>query len=540
MTASRLLSLLVVLLLTGAVRAEQPLHQRIDALIAKGLPNFTAVASPRADDAEFLRRVYLDLIGILPTSNEARTFLDDQAADKRTKLIDQLLASPEHARHMATVFDVMLLERAKTQNVPAATWQNYLRESFAANKPWDVLVREILTADGSDPKTRPAARFLIDRGEPHLMTRDIGRLLLGVNLQCAQCHDHPKVEDYKQAHYYGIYAFLGRTATVNDPKLKLVVLSEKADGVTTFQSVFDPKKETMTGEPRLFGGKVVADRPVEKGKEYVIAPPAKGAERAVPTYRRRSQLGPLLASAEIRAFPRNIANRLWAHLLGRGLIDPLDLDHSYNPPSHPELLDLLASEIAGHHFDMRYLLREIALSETYQRSSLPTAKGTGVEADRFATAQLKPLSPEQLTRSLMQATGYLANQRLALGAKATEASLYARIAPVLTPFANAFASEPGEAESFDARAEQALFLGNGPTLKGWLAPAGLNLTVRLARAATPEALAEELYLSVYTRRPAAEETKLVTEFLAARSDKPQALQDLVWALLASAEFRFNH
>jgi hypothetical protein len=544
MPVRRLLSLLAFLLLLGAsavARADKPLHQRIDDLIAKGLPNFAEVAAPLADDAEFLRRLYLDLTGTIPPTETVRAFLDDKNPDKRAKLIDQLLASEEHARYMATVFDVMLMERRTTQNVPSAAWRDFLRENFAANKPWDVLVREILAADGSDPKTRPAARFFLDRGgEPNLLTRDVGRLFLGVNLHCAQCHNHPRVEDYKQAHYYGIYAFLGRTSMVNDPATKMTVLSEKADGEATFQSVFDPKKVTMTGQPSLFGGKVVADPMIEKGKEYVVAPPAKGPGRAVPTYSRRSQLGPALATAENTAFKRNIANRLWAVMMGRGLVHPLDMDHSDNPPSHPELLDLLADEIAARKFDMRGFLKELALSKTYQRSSLPSPKGADIAPDRYVVAKLKPLLAEQLAFALMEATGFTDGQRQALGAKPAEAALYARLAPNATPFVNAFGSEPGTAENFDARVEQALFLANGPTLKAWLAPAGTNLTARLLKAPTPEALAEELYLSIYTRKPSAEETKVVTAFLAKRADKPQAMQDLAWALLASTEFRFNH
>jgi len=539
MLLPRTLFLVGFLSLVGTLRAEPPLHQRIDALVVAGLPNYAEAAAPRCDDAEFLRRVSLDLIGTIPPAGEVRAFLNDAAPEKRTKLVDRLLDSPEHARHFATVIDVMLMERRATQNVASADWRDYLRESVAANKPWDALVREILSSDGADPKTRPSGRFLLDRaGEPHLITRDIGRLLLGVNLQCAQCHDHPRVEDYKQAHYYGIYAFLGRTGLVTDPTLKLAVLTEKADGEATFQSVFDPKKETMTGQPRLPGGKLVADAMVEKGKEYVIAPPAKGPGRAVPTYSRRVQLAPVLATGDNIAFKRNIANRLWAHLMGRGLVHPLDLDHGDNPPSHPELLDLLAEEV-GHKFDLRSLLREIALSETYQRASLPTEKGKDVAADRFVTAKLKPLTPEQLAFALMQATGFTDIQRTALGAKVTEDALHARIITGVGPFVVAFGTEPGTPESFDARVEQALFLANGPSLKSWLTPGGGNLTDRLLKAA-PEAFAEELYLSVYTRKPTPDEAKLIANFLARREDKPRAVQDLVWALLATTEFRFNH
>jgi hypothetical protein len=217
------------------------------------------------------------------------------------------------------------------------------------------------------------------------------------------------------------------------------------------------------------------------------------------------------------------------------------MDHPANPPSHPELLDLLAREFAAHKFDVRWLLRELALSQTYQRSSeLPTG-AEPPRPDRYTTALIKPLSPEQLAWSLMQATGLTDAERHALGGKATEAALYARLSGNEAPFVTAFANPPGSAQQFDARVEQALFLANGSIVRGWLAPRPGNLTDRLARLQSADALAEELYLSVLTRLPGAEERQDVADFLAARAkDRPAALQDLVWALLTSAEFRFNH
>src|SRR3954469_1829371 len=197
----------------AAPASAQPLHQRVDALVAAGTPDFEKIAAPLADDAEFLRRVYLGLIGIGPNPEQARAFLADRSPGKREKLIDRLLSSPEHARHFANVLDVMLMERRPQKGVAPDVFREYLRESVAANKPWDQLVREILSADGSDPKSRPAARFLLDRdGEPHVLTRDVSRLFLGMDFQCSQCHDSPIISDYKQDLYYGLYAFLNRTA----------------------------------------------------------------------------------------------------------------------------------------------------------------------------------------------------------------------------------------------------------------------------------------------------------------------------------------
>ncbi len=542
-----LLTACLVGYVASAALAEAPLHERIDALITAGK---STPAAPQVTDAEFLRRVYLDLTGMIPTASAAREFLKDQAADKRARLIDRLLTSPDHPRHLQHVFDRILMERRREQHVPHAQWLEYLYTSFAANKPWDVLVREMLAADGADPKLRPAAKFYLDRGgEPNLLTRDVGRLFLGMNLQCAQCHDHPLIKGYLQDHYQGLYAFLNRTSLFTDGK-KGALLAEKAEGEVSFQSVFDPAKVTKTAAPRLPGLAPVAEPKIEKGKEYVVAP-AKGV-RPVPKFSRRAQLAERIAATDNVRFRRNGANRLWALMLGRGLVHPVDLDHENNPPSHPELLTLLGEEFAAHKYDIRYLLREVALSQTYQRTSeLPPGAGD-VPPQTFAVAALKPLSPEQLAFSLMQATGLTDVERQNLVKDALEGTfvwhmaklaLYAKLSGNVTPFINTFGSQPGQSEDqgFDATIDQTLFVRNGALIRGWLAPRTGNLVDRLSRLQDARALAEELYLSVLTRLPTEEEHKEVADCLQRRSaDRAQALQDMAWALLASAEFRFNH
>ncbi len=244
-----------------------------------------------ASDAEFLRRIYLDLLGTIPTPTEARAFLADQMPNKRTRLIDRLLASPEHARYLANVLDVMLMERRPARNANLSQWTEALRQATASNRPWDVLVRDILSCDSGDPKTSGLARFLLDRdAEPNLVTRDISRLFLGTNLQCAQCHDHPRVEEYRQEHYYGLFAFVSRTQLVRPKGSKLAMLAEKADGEVTFQSVFDPAKTTKATGPRIPNGPALKETPPEKGKEYLVAP-APGV-RFVPRYSRATALAP--------------------------------------------------------------------------------------------------------------------------------------------------------------------------------------------------------------------------------------------------------
>ena len=316
---------LTLLGLSAAAGADETLRAKIDRAIEAKLDGPVA---PPATDGEFLRRARLDLTGRIPTAEEAREFLDDPSPYKRVKLIDRLLASPEFARRMQEVFDVMLMERRDDKFVPSADWREYLRKSFADNKPYDRLVREILSSDGVDPATRPAAKFVLDReAEPNLVTRDVGRMFLGRDFQCAQCHDHPLIDDYKQAHYYGIFAYVSRTVLFDDPKGGKV-LGEKADGDVTFASVFKKGLTHRTG-PRVLDGTPEADPAPAKGQEYVVTPNDK--VRPVPVFSRKARLAPALTSGAVREFDRNIANRLWAVLMGRGLVHPFDLDHGENP-----------------------------------------------------------------------------------------------------------------------------------------------------------------------------------------------------------------
>lgn len=529
---------LVLIAVVGQAADQQPpLHVRIDRLIA-ARPGFDQQAAPLASDSEFLRRVYLDLTGTIPTVAEVRAFLDNPSPTRRTEVIDRLLSSPEYARHMQNVFDVLWMERRPEKYVKRAEWQEYLRSSFQANKPWDELVREILSADGAEPKLRPAARFVLDReAEPNQLTRDISRLFLGMNLHCAQCHDHPLVDDYLQEHYGGIFAFLNRTFLF---KVKNeTMLAEKAEGEATIQSVFDPKKVTRTMQPRLPGRPALAEPKFDKGQEYAVAP-AKDV-RPVPKFSRRAQLAQQITDSDNVLFRRNAVNRLWAHMMGRGLVEPLDMHHSSNPPSHPELLTLLADEFLAMKFDVRAFLRELALSQTYQRASEPPA---GVsDPPVFGVASLKPLPPESFALAVMQATGFIDAERQALADKLTEPALYARLAGGINAFAATFGGPAGQPEGkqLEVTIDQTLFLLNGDLVRGWLTPRAGNLADRLQKLADPAALADELYLSVLTRPPDEAERKEVIAYLSDRSpDRLAAIQELIWALLASAEFRFNH
>jgi hypothetical protein len=547
---------------TGA--GAEPLHRRIDRTVEATLNGEPAAP---ATDAEFLRRVCLDLAGMIPSSAEARAFLDDPSPYKRMRLIDRLLDSPEYARRMQDVFDVMLMERRDDVNVLGADWRDFLRRAFALNVPYNRLVAQILDADGTDQETRAAAKFALDRqGDANLLARDVGRMFLGRDLQCAQCHDHPLIDDYKQAHYYGIYAFFSRTTVFTDPKTGLV-LAEKAEGDVTYRSVFKKKVSHKTG-PRVLDGPELAEPHVAQGAEYLLAPDKENKTRPIPRHSRRAILAKLVASGSLPEFDRNIANRLWAFLMGRGLVHPLDLHHGENPPAHPELLDLLAREFHAMDYDVKAFLRELALSRVYQRSSEPpSGGGTSEETGAaLAVAPLKTLSPEQLAWSVMRGLGIVDQSRRRVRASlddddpklrailATDATRQALRLTLLeervhdqlqgnvAPFVHQFAAAAGQPQNVsDPTVHQALFLSNGHHIQAWLAPSEGSLIARLEAQADASAIAEELYLSIYSRRPTEEERTEAGRYLAQRGTaRVPALQEMAWALLASTEFRFSH
>jgi hypothetical protein len=379
---------------TKAAEAE-PLHSQIDRLLDEA--HSTGKSLP-ASDPEFLRRASLALSGMIPTAAQARVFLADPSPEKRTRLIDQLLASPEYVRWMTVRLDVMLMERRGEKHGKVAEWRAYLEESVAANKPWDQLVREMLSYDGADEKTRGMGRWLLEReGDPHATTRDVGRIFLGRDMGCAQCHDHPRIADYLQRDYYGIEAFFCRTSLFRPDDNKPGNLAEGVEGEATFTSVFT--KVGGSTRPRLLGDAELADPAIAPADQWVVAPDPKDKnKRPVPKFSRRAQLVTVLGDGHHPAFRRNIANRLWAFVFGRGLVEPLDLHHSGNPATNPELMDMLSQGIADLKFDMKAFLRELALTRAFQESMelpIPTpqvaevvsAKIPKLEEDAKALAQ---------------------------------------------------------------------------------------------------------------------------------------------------------
>ena len=549
----RITSLLVFLILADAANAQEivPLHQQVDQLIDASQGDLASHASSRSGDAEFLRRIHLDLAGQVPGHEEAEQFLTDEDPAKREKLIDHLLASPRHARHLQHHLDVMLMQRLPKKHIEPVQWQEYLYRSVLENKPWNQLVEEILTADGVDKESRSSARFMLARDlNFDDTTRDIGRIFLGRDMQCAQCHDHPSIDDYLQRHYYGITAFLKRSYLFKDSKSGETSIGEKAEGGVKFTSVFTNEEDSTS--PRLLDLPAIEDP--EVAEEPYVSKPEKES-RGVPKYSRRLQLAPIIISAQNRNFRINIANRCWAMVMGRGLVEPLDMMHSTNPPTHPELLELLADELLDNGYDLRALIRQLVLSETYQRSGEQVEREQALPKHLYLYAELKPLTPEQLAWSTMQSVGLAAatrREQVALLKKDNPsfdpdnaemaATLESAVNTALQAHVDSFVAIFASGTSlFSATASQALFLENGELITDWLKPANSNLLDRLKDVEELELVAQQLYFSLLSRPPTSGESASLVSFL--EQFGPQRIAGITQAtraILCSAEFRFNH
>jgi hypothetical protein len=524
--------------------AAESLPEQVDRLIAAKAGAQTLASA--ADDAEFLRRVSLDFAGDLPSGAEARAFFADTAGDKRAKLVKKLIAAPRFSERLADAFHVMLMER-RGEN---ADWRAYLVEAFKENKPWDVMAREILSPDFLDAKQRGAGYFATQRldkvGQQTTdypgLTRDAGRMFMGVDLQCAQCHNHLTVKGYKQADFNGLFvAFQNAKLEKAAGEYKTAWLSEGAlTAKYDFVSVLTQVKG-QTG-PRVPFSEEVAIPDLKGDDVWLVKPDRKKAVIGQPKFSPMKEVAKGVATKDNPWFVRNIANRVWWIMMGRGLVEPLDLQHSGNPASHPELLDLLAEQLVAHNFDLKWLIHELALTQTYQRSSQMPAGAKPPAEELFAVAKERPLSAEQLGRAFLRATGEWDRVSENKKAEASDDAKKYALADFQGAFRMAFANAPKEPElTVNPTLKSALFLRNSEQVLWALKARPDNLVARLAATTDNAQVAEELYLSILTRLPSAEEKAEVAAWLEKRSaDRPRAVGDYAWALLSSAEFFCNH
>lgn len=521
----------------------------IDDQIVQSLKSKKITPAARAEHVDLVRRIYLDVLGRIPTSGEAQAYLSDPAKDKHHRLIDALLAHEEMPVYWATVFDDWLCGSALERDFGRDGFRNYLEASLRANRPWHEWAREMLAPDLADERQRGAAYFLAvrirsgDNAEKlDNLTGAVATGLFGIQLQCAKCHDHPFVPEIRQDHYYGLAAFLGRTqeARVKDTPL----IREKAEGEVTFITT---KKEEKTAQLMFLDGRLVEElpRPDDRNEWYV-----KGSDGLpdVPYFSRRAALAKYALSAESPYFKRAIVNRLWKKLLGRGLVEPVDQMHAANPASHPALLERLGDDFAAHQFELRRLMAAIFHSEAYLRSSRWSEAGERPRATEYAVGLLKPLSPDQLAMSVGVATGHYAQFQVKLerdkqGRKidavtpAIARRHYARERDV-QDFAARFRTQ---GDTFDASASQALFVSYHPQITKYLESTKGSLVERLVTETDFSTSAREAYWNILSRPPQETDLAQLVDYQSASTpSRLELCRELVWALIYSAEFRFNH
>jgi hypothetical protein len=500
---------------SAAVAQTKPFARRIDEAIDARLRTENVAASPRCDDAEFLRRVYLDLTGHIPSAEQAVAFLDSRAADKRAKLIDELLASADYGKHQADIWQALLMPRTSDNRfLPFNKMTAWLETRFNNNVPWDRLVRDILTAEG-DLEKNGAVVYYLANAAPDKLTDNATRMFLGVQLQCAQCHNHP-FTDWKQDAYWGMAAFFTKVRIVGAPRQVI-----RQGGTLAIN-------ENGKGRPiRLpISAKRVPPKFLQGDAPKVAA---EGAYRPL--------LAEWMTDKKNPYFSRAMVNRLWAQLFGRGLVNPIDDMHDGNKASHPQLLADLSAEFAANGFDVKQFLRSVCNSETYQRTSKPVAGNRDAGAELFSRMAIKVLTPEQLYDSLTQILGApnQANFQRRLG-NAVQAAVRRNLTPRTLFVAFFKGDENAEATEYQAGIPQVLRMMNGPQMNN-----AALLTPLLQSGKTTEQIVEHLYLTVLSRRPTGHERERTLALLRKHVDEPrQAYGDILWVLLNSSEFTLNH
>lgn len=475
--------------------------------------------SELSSDSEFIRRASLDLTGKLPSPTRVREFLANGTADKRAQLVEELLAQPEWADRWALVWADLLRPNPDRVGVKSVyVLDQWLRESFRTNKPYDQFVREILTVTGSTHRDGPAVIFR-DRREPADLTTAISQVFMGVRLECAKCHHHPN-ERWSQGDFYQLAAFF------KDVRRKGTGVSPPISGSPEFV-YFQPGgsvKHPVSGEvmePKPPGG--VVPEPVASGDPRVA-------------------LADWLLAPDNPFFARAAVNRVWGAMLGTGIVNPVDDMRTSNPPSNPALLEALARDFVANGYDLKQLMRRIAGSRVYQLSSTPNESNVG-DTEHFSRAYRRRLPAEVMTDAVADVTG-VPNQFEGMppGARALQAWNFKLDSDTLDAFGRPDSSEDCPCErNLGTSVVQALHLMNSDGLQAKLS----NKAGRVAGLASSELtevqIIDELYLSCYSRLPSEEERAIAAQqFTIPGATRQTACEDILWALINSAEFVFNH
>jgi hypothetical protein len=501
--------------LTKDVFANADRRNFIDDLVLEKLESLRLPPSPRCDDGEFLRRAYLDSIGLLPTVEEARAFLENKSAGKRDELIEALLRRPEFVDYWTYKWSDLLLVQSKRLK-PSAMWSyyNWIRNNVAANTPWDRMVQQLIVSQGSTLENG-AANFYVLHEDPKLMAETTSQAFLGMSINCAKCHNHP-MEKWTNDEYFGFANLFARVRSKTG----------SADGENIiFVSTSGDLVQPLTGKPQT-------PRPLES-KPIPLESPAD----------RRAALAKWLTSPENHYFARSIVNRIWANYFGVGLVEKVDEMRATNPASNEKLLAATAKFLADQKFDLKSLMRTILQSETYQRDS--TALPGNASDSRFYSRYFpRRLMAEVLLDAMSQVTGTPTKFK---SYPETWRAVQLPDSNVDSYFLRAFGrperNNTCECErSAEPSISQVLHISNGDTLNQKLTAKGNRIEKLLAGKTPLEKIVDEAYLSALTRPPSEIEKEKFLKALEAEPQKTQraAIEDMYWALLSSKEFVFNH
>ncbi len=497
--------------------------------------------SDLCSDGEFLRRASLDITGTLPTAKEAEKFLADNDPNKRAKVVDELLSRPAYASYFALKWGDILRNRrdgivgvgGKQERTLAL--HGWIRDGLATNKPYDQFVRAMLTATGdfSGEKAQPAVGWYNVLRTPQALVDDTAQVFLGTRIQCAQCHHHP-YEKWSQDDYWGLAAFFARVQLVNPKGSAQAKKGNAKAGANDIRLALLPEG-SVTGP---------------HGKSFTRPRPLDGQELDVPASQDpRDKLVDWMVRPDNPFFARALANRYWAHFLGRGIVDMPDDMRVSNPPSNEPLLDALAKDFVDHEFDLKHLIRTICASKTYQLSSLPN-QHNHKDKQNYARYYPRRLPAEVLFDAFDQVTGAsvkFVSPKGGGGAAKTGATRAIELpdeavkTPLLIAFGKPERSSACECErSGAATLNQSLYLIGSTELHGKLKDKSGRISQLMTDSRPVPEKIKEIYLWVYARPPNAEEMQTVQRYLKEGGGRREAFEDVFWALLNTKEFLFNH
>jgi hypothetical protein len=489
-----------------------PANNYIDELVYAKLKNLRMEPSELCSDEVFLRRVYLDIVGKLPTTDEYDRFMNDGSTDKREKLVDELLGRKEFVEMWVMKWAELLQIRSSQQVSYKSTllYYEWLSQRIASNMPMDQMVQELLSASGGT-FDNPATNYYQNERDVLKTSENVAQVFMGMRTQCAQCHNHP-FDRWTQDDYYGFAAFFSQVGRKNGEDPREQIIFNQGGG-----EVKHPLDNRNMAPVFLGGGP--ADT---QGKD------------------RREVLANWLASDENPYFAKNLANIVWAHFFGRGIIDPVDDVRITNPASNGPLLDELASKFSEYDYDFRRMVRDICTSRTYQLATQTNPTNERDETN-FSHATLRRIRAEVLLDCISQvAESPNKFKGLPLGARAVQIADGQTSNYFLTTFGRASRETVCSCEVvMEPNLSQALHLLNGDTVQNALSR-GKVVPELIKAGKSHDEIIDNLYVRTLTRHPTEEERASIQATLVEQENKEQVLEDLFWALLNSGEFVFNH